>query len=202
MRIRDRINADIILAMKAQDPPRLSALRMMKSAVKLKEVDAGAELEDGQAIQVLSSMIKQRRDAIEMFGKGGRTDLVEKETAEIRVNLMGSQMRGNLGWIEVICGSMFSGKSEELIRRLRRAQIARQRVQIFKPRIDTAYTKDHIVSHSDQKIASEVVGQRSGDPGAPGPAHGGRWDRRGAVLRPRDRRRLQPPGRHGRNVSS
>ena len=85
MRIRDRINADIILAMKAQDPPRLSALRMMKSAVKLKEVEAGAELEDGQAIQVLSSMIKQRRDAIELFGKGGRTDLVEKETAEIRV---------------------------------------------------------------------------------------------------------------------
>ncbi len=63
----------------------------------------------------------------------------------------------NIGWIEVICGSMFSGKSEELIRRLRRAQIARQRVQIFKPRIDARYSEDHIVSHSDQKIASQVV---------------------------------------------
>jgi len=71
---------------------------------------------------------------------------------------MESRMRGNLGWIEVICGSMFSGKSEELIRRLRRAQIAKQRVQIFKPRIDLRYLNDHIVSHSDQKIASEVVG--------------------------------------------
>jgi len=71
---------------------------------------------------------------------------------------MESQMRGNLGWIEVICGSMFSGKSEELIRRLRRAQIAKQRVQIFKPHIDLRYMNDHIVSHSDQKIASEVVG--------------------------------------------
>jgi thymidine kinase len=71
---------------------------------------------------------------------------------------MEAQIRGNLGWIEVICGSMFSGKSEELIRRLRRAQIARQRVQIFKPRIDTRYAEDHIVSHSEQKIASQVVG--------------------------------------------
>ena len=53
----------------------------------------------------------------------------------------------NQGWIEVIVGSMFSGKSEELIRRLRRAQIARQRVQIFKPAIDTRYAHDHIVSH-------------------------------------------------------
>jgi thymidine kinase len=70
---------------------------------------------------------------------------------------MENHIRGNVGWIEVICGSMFSGKSEELIRRLRRAQIARQRVQIFKPRIDERYSKDHIVSHSDQKIASEVV---------------------------------------------
>ena len=70
---------------------------------------------------------------------------------------MEAQIRGNLGWIEVICGSMFSGKSEELIRRLRRAQIARQRVQIFKPRIDTRYSVDQIVSHSEQKIASQVV---------------------------------------------
>ena len=70
---------------------------------------------------------------------------------------MEGQIRGNLGWIEVICGSMFSGKSEELIRRLRRAQIARQRVQIFKPRIDTRFAEDQIVSHSEQKIASQVV---------------------------------------------
>jgi len=67
--------------------------------------------------------------------------------------------RGNLGWIEVICGSMFSGKSEELIRRLRRAQIARQRVQIFKPRMDDRYSEDHIVSHSDMKIKSQLVSQ-------------------------------------------
>jgi thymidine kinase len=61
------------------------------------------------------------------------------------------------GWIEVIVGCMFSGKSEELIRRLRRAQIARQRVQIFKPIIDTRFSDDHIVSHSDMRIPSEAV---------------------------------------------
>jgi thymidine kinase len=65
--------------------------------------------------------------------------------------------KGNIGWIEVVCGPMFSGKSEELIRRLRRAEIARQRVQIFKPAIDERYSEDHIVSHSDLKIRSEAV---------------------------------------------
>lgn len=61
------------------------------------------------------------------------------------------------GWVEVIAGSMFSGKSEELIRRVRRAQIARQRVQIFKPRVDNRYDEDHIVSHSAAKMPSQTV---------------------------------------------
>src|SRR4051812_20642348 len=61
------------------------------------------------------------------------------------------------GWIEVIVGSMFSGKSEELIRRLRRAQIARQKAQIFKPAIDLRYAADHIVSHSEMRIPSCAV---------------------------------------------
>ncbi len=65
--------------------------------------------------------------------------------------------KGTLGWIEGICGPMFSGKSEELIRRLRRAEIARQRVQIFKPMIDQRYSEDHIVSHSELRIRSESV---------------------------------------------
>jgi thymidine kinase len=65
--------------------------------------------------------------------------------------------KSSLGWIEVVCGPMFSGKSEELIRRLRRAEIARQRVQIFKPGIDQRYAANHIVSHSELKIRSEGV---------------------------------------------
>ena len=64
---------------------------------------------------------------------------------------------GRPGWIEVICGSMFSGKTEELIRRLRRAQIARQKVAIFKPRLDDRYQTGHIVSHSRLSIPSQTV---------------------------------------------
>jgi thymidine kinase len=66
-------------------------------------------------------------------------------------------LSGRPGWIEVIAGSMFSGKSEELIRRLRRAQIARQRVQIFKPALDDRYSALAIVSHSAMTIPSESV---------------------------------------------
>jgi thymidine kinase len=61
------------------------------------------------------------------------------------------------GQIEVICGSMFSGKTEELIRRLRRAQIAKQKVSIFKPLIDNRYSEKEIVSHSEQRIPSTAV---------------------------------------------
>ncbi|HUB08021.1 MAG TPA: thymidine kinase [Myxococcales bacterium] len=63
----------------------------------------------------------------------------------------------NAGWIEVVCGPMFSGKTEELIRRLKRAQIARQRVQIFKPAIDRRYSEGHIVSHDEQKLDSTAI---------------------------------------------
>ena len=65
--------------------------------------------------------------------------------------------RPNAGWIEVIAGSMFSGKSEELIRRLRRAKIARQKVQVFKPVIDSRYSEGHIVSHSEMRHESSPV---------------------------------------------
>jgi thymidine kinase len=64
---------------------------------------------------------------------------------------------GTVGWIEVICGPMFSGKSEELIRRLRRAIIARKRVEVFKPILDDRYSDDEIVSHGDLRLHSQVV---------------------------------------------
>src|SRR5580692_8437608 len=64
---------------------------------------------------------------------------------------------GNLGWIEAICGPMFSGKSEELMRRLRRSIIARKRVQVFKPLIDDRYSSDEIVSHNDLRMKSQAV---------------------------------------------
>lgn len=67
------------------------------------------------------------------------------------------RFRADTGWIEVIVGSMFSGKSEELIRRLRRAKIARQKVQVFKPEIDLRYARDQIVSHSEMRHESVTV---------------------------------------------
>src|SRR4051812_22257546 len=67
-------------------------------------------------------------------------------------------LQGSLpGFIEVICGSMFSGKTEELMRRLRRAQIGRQKVQIFKPGIDNRYSADHVQSHDANRLPSHVI---------------------------------------------
>lgn len=71
--------------MKAKDAPRLSTLRMMKAAITNKEVEKGRALDDAEVLQVLGSLVKQRRDSIEQFSKGGRTDLVEKETREIAI---------------------------------------------------------------------------------------------------------------------
>ena len=70
---------------------------------------------------------------------------------------MSHDLPRDTGWIEVICGPMFSGKTEELIRRLRRAQIARQRVAIVKPATDVRYGPNHLVSHNQQRIPSTVV---------------------------------------------
>ncbi len=85
MRLRDRINENLTTAMKAKDTLRLSVLRMMKTAIKNKEIDLRAELEDAQAIQVLATLIKQRKDSIEQFTSGGRIDLADKEAAEIKI---------------------------------------------------------------------------------------------------------------------
>jgi thymidine kinase len=71
---------------------------------------------------------------------------------------MNHVVRPGTGWIEVITGSMFSGKSEELIRRIRRVQIAKQKVQLFKPALDDRYAEDHVVSHSEMRLPSENVG--------------------------------------------
>ncbi|NNJ53929.1 MAG: thymidine kinase [Ignavibacteriaceae bacterium] len=67
------------------------------------------------------------------------------------------QLPNETGWIEVISGCMFSGKTEELIRRLRRAQIAKQKVKIFKPKIDDRYSHESIVSHNEQSLPSMLI---------------------------------------------
>jgi uncharacterized protein len=85
MRLRDKINTDLTAAMKAREAERLSVLRMMKTAVKNKEIELIKELEDAQVLPVLISLIKQRKDSIEQFTKGGRLELAEKEAAEIKI---------------------------------------------------------------------------------------------------------------------
>src|SRR6476619_4666097 len=85
MSLNEKIGTDIATAMKAKDAPRLSALRMLKAAVMNKGVEKGRDLDDAEVLQVVASLVKQRRDSIEQFTKAGRTDLVDKETAEIIV---------------------------------------------------------------------------------------------------------------------
>ena len=85
MGLTDTVNADIIVAMKAKDATRLSSLRMMKAAIMNKNVEKGRDLEDAEVLQVVSSLVKQRRDSIEQFSKAGRADLVAKEAAEIAI---------------------------------------------------------------------------------------------------------------------
>ncbi len=85
MSIPDQITKDITTAMKAREEQRLSTLRMVKSALKNKEIDKRAPLDDKEALAVLSTLIKQRKDSIEQFTKGNRPELAEKEAAEITI---------------------------------------------------------------------------------------------------------------------
>ena len=85
MALAETVNADITTAMKAKDAPRLSALRMLKAAIMNKGIEKGHDLDDAEVMQVVSSLVKQRRDSIDQFSKAGRTDLVDKETAEVAV---------------------------------------------------------------------------------------------------------------------
>ena len=85
MGLNERITQDIADAMKARDQPRLSALRMAKAALMNAAVAKGRDLDDAESAQVLASLLKQRRDSIEQFTSAGRTDLVEKERADMAV---------------------------------------------------------------------------------------------------------------------
>ena len=85
MSLSDKVGADITAAMKAKDAARLSALRMLKAAIMNKGVEKGRDLEDAEVLQVVSSLVKQRRDSIEQFSKAGRADLVAKESSDVAV---------------------------------------------------------------------------------------------------------------------
>jgi uncharacterized protein len=83
MSLKERISTDIAAAMRAKDQARLAPLRMAKAALMNREVEKGRDLEEGEAQQVIASLIKQRHDSIEQFRAGGRTDLADREEKEI-----------------------------------------------------------------------------------------------------------------------
>ena len=83
MKLIDRISEDIVSAIRAKNPATLAPLRMAKAALMNREVEKGRALDEAESQQVIASLIKQRRDSIEQFTKGGRTDLAEREAAEI-----------------------------------------------------------------------------------------------------------------------
>ena len=85
MALIDEITASIADAMRQHDPVRLSSLRMLKAALVNREVERGHALDAPESLQVVTALVKQRKDSIDQFGKGGRQDLVDKETAELRV---------------------------------------------------------------------------------------------------------------------
>jgi uncharacterized protein len=85
MTFKNKVDREMILAAKATNKIRLSALRMLKNGLHNREIDLKRELNEAEFLQLLSGMVKQRRDSIEQFEKGGRPDLVEKEEAELKV---------------------------------------------------------------------------------------------------------------------
>jgi uncharacterized protein YqeY len=85
MALMERIQKDLTAAMMSKEELRLSVLRMIKSALKYKEVEKVRPLEDAEALQVLQTLVKQRRESVEQFAKGGRRDLADKETKEIAI---------------------------------------------------------------------------------------------------------------------
>jgi uncharacterized protein YqeY len=85
MSLSEQIQKDIVVAMKSKEELRLSVLRMIKAAFQLKEVEKMRKLDDAESIQLLQTLAKQRRESIEQFTKGGRSDLAEKESSELKI---------------------------------------------------------------------------------------------------------------------
>jgi uncharacterized protein YqeY len=85
MTMNERVDTELAAAMRARDPARLSALRLLKTALTNRSIERGHPLSDAEALQVVQSLARQRHDSIEQFGRAGRTDLVEKERAELAV---------------------------------------------------------------------------------------------------------------------
>src|SRR5271165_3395446 len=102
MSLTEQIQKDLVEAMKTRDEQRLSCLRMVKAALKNREIDKMAPLDDKESQQVLSTLIKQRKESVEQFTKGGRQEMADKEAAEIK--LIETYMPKSAGEAEIVAG--------------------------------------------------------------------------------------------------
>ncbi len=149
MEIGQKIQADIITAMKAKDEHKLTTLRMVKSALKNKEIDKREPLTDGEEAQILTTLIKQRKESVESFTKGGRPELAEKEQSEIAM----------------IEGYLPQAASEEQVRELVQGAIAHLAEAGTKPTIKDIGPAMRVVQQrilasglrADGKLVSEIV---------------------------------------------
>ena len=128
MGLQQDVNAAIGEAMKARSQARLDPLRMLKTALTNKQIEKGRELDDAEALQVVASLVKQRRDSIEQFTKGGRTDLADKEAREIQILEMYLPPAMDAAELEAIVQSMLAetgATSQKDIGRVMKAVMAR-----------------------------------------------------------------------------
>jgi len=131
MSLKDKINSEMVVAAKAKDALKLGAIRMIKTALHNKEIDAKRELNESEILQVLSAIVKQRKDSIEQFKAGKRQDLVDKEESELAVvqAFMPQQMSPEEVESKIVRGVVhdiekpeYTQQYEELIKRVQAAQ--------------------------------------------------------------------------------
>lgn len=142
MALRDQLTDGMKAAMKAKDEPRLSCIRLVRSAVKNREIDQKKELDDAGIIEVIASLVKQRRESIRMFGEAGRHDLVEKEERELAVLL--EFLPSQLSRQEIV--ELVAGVITEC-----GAQGAKDMGRVMKSLMP------HVSGRADGKLVSEVV---------------------------------------------
>ena len=144
MSLQERLADDMKAALKAGDALKLSAIRLLRSRLQNMEIDKGAPLTDDEVVQGVAKEAKQRREAIEQFQKAGRTDLVEKETAELQV--LSQYLPGQLGEAEI------AGIAQEMISELQATSKA------DKGRVMNALMQ-RLCGRADGRLVNQIVGR-------------------------------------------
>jgi uncharacterized protein YqeY len=147
MALRERLSEEMKHAMKSRDDLRLSAIRMVRSAVKNKEIDAKRELADQEIVEVLSTLVKQRRESIRMFSEAGRDDLVAKEEKELTILLEFLPQQMDRDEVAALVDKMIAECG---------AQGSRDMGKVMK------LLMPHVAGRADGKMVSDVVREKLG----------------------------------------